>query len=166
MFREMRRRGQELSVEECERILARGTSGVLALAGDDGYPYAVPLSYVYADGRIIFHCARSGHKLDAIARSPKASLCVIDRDEVVPERYTTLFRSVIVFGRVGVVGDPGEMRRACMLLAEKYRPDGTVEQHEAEIERGWDGLCVLELVPEHMSGKEAVELSRARRARK
>lgn len=162
MFRGMRRKRQELPAEECEQILERGTSGVLALSGDDGYPYAVPLSYVYADGRILFHCARTGHKLDAIARSPKASFCVIGQDEVVPERYTTHFRSVIVFGRMRVVEDPEEMRRACMLLAEKYRPDGTPEQHAAEINREWKGLCVLELVPDHVSGKEAIELTRER----
>lgn len=165
MFREMRRRGQELPAKECEKILEHGTSGVLALSGDDGYPYAVPLSYVYTDGRLLFHCARTGHKLDAIARSPKASFCVIGQDEVVPERYTTHFRSVIVFGRVRVVEDPEEMRRACVLLAEKYRPDGTAEQHAAEIDRAQKGLCVLELVPDHVTSKEAVELARARRAR-
>ena len=82
-----------------------------------------------------------------------------------PERYTTHFRSVIVFGRVRVVEDPEEMRRACVLLAEKYRPDGTAEQHAAEIDRAQKGLCVLELVPDHVTGKEAVELARARRAR-
>ena len=85
MFREMRRKKQALRPEDCARILAQGTSGVLALLGDDGYPYAVPLSYVYHEGRIYFHSAMTGHKLDALRRCPKASFCVVDQDQMVPE---------------------------------------------------------------------------------
>ena len=85
MFREMRRKKQRLSAEACEAILAEGTSGVLAVDGDGGYPYAVPLSYVYQDGKLFFHCAKSGHKLDAVRRNPRASFCVIGQDRVVPE---------------------------------------------------------------------------------
>ena len=103
MFRPIRRAGQALSHEECIAVLKRGTSGILAVAGDGGYPYAVPLSYVYADGCLYFHCARSGHKLDAIARCPKVSFCVIDQDQVVPEKITTYYRSVIAFGTARVI---------------------------------------------------------------
>ena len=73
---------------------------VLALLGDNDYPYAVPISYVYDDGKVYFHSAKSGHKIDAIQRTAKASFCVIDEDLVVPEEYTTYFRSVIAFGRI------------------------------------------------------------------
>ena len=92
-----------MSLESCVEVLRKGTSGVLAVSGDDGYPYAVPLSYVYDDGRLFFHCAPSGHKLDAIAGNEKASFCVIDQDHVVPEEYTTYYRSVIAFGRARVL---------------------------------------------------------------
>ena len=98
IFREMRRKKQELSRQEIADILHKGTSGVLALLGDNDYPYAVPISYVYDDGKIYFHSAKSGHKIDAIQRTEKASFCVIDKDLVVPEEYTTYFRSVIAFG--------------------------------------------------------------------
>ena len=93
MFREMRRIKQALSKEESIQILEKGTSGVLALSGDDGYPYAVPISYVYADSRLYFHSAKCGHKIDAILKCPKASFCVIEQDVVVPEKYTTFFRN-------------------------------------------------------------------------
>ena len=89
MFREMRRKNQQLPRGECCRILEEATSGVLAVSGDDGYPYAVPLSFAYADGRLYFHVAKSGHKLDALRRNPKASFCIIERDEIVPAEYTT-----------------------------------------------------------------------------
>lgn len=105
MFREMRRKRQALSASEVAEILHRGTSGVLALLGDEEYPYAVPLSYVYDEGKLYFHSATSGHKIDAIGRSAKASFCVIDQDSIRSEKYTTYFRSVIVFGRIRVITD-------------------------------------------------------------
>ena len=98
IFREMRRKKQELSQQEVADILHKGTPGVLALLGDNDYPYAVPISYVYDGGKIYFHSAKSGHKIDAIQKTAKASFCVIDQDLVVPEEYTTYFSSVI--GRV------------------------------------------------------------------
>lgn len=71
MFREMRRKRQLLTDSECEDILNNGTSGVLAVSGDNGYPYTVPLSYVYDNNRIYFHSANEGHKIDAVKRNPK-----------------------------------------------------------------------------------------------
>ena len=158
----MRRKNQALSAEECEAVLKRGSSGVLAVLGDGGYPYAVPLSYAYADGRLFFHCAKAGHKLDAIAREPRVSFCVVDQDCVVPEEYTTYFRSVIVFGRASVVEDDAGRRAAAELLARKYCPEESTEGVAAEIDRFWRTLCILELVPKHVSGKEAIELTRQR----
>lgn len=105
MFRKMRRCQQALSQEEIEDVLYRGSSGVLALSGDDDYPYAVPISYVYDGEKLFFHCAKSGHKLDAIQRKAKASFCVIDQDQIVPEAYTTYYRSVIAFGKIQVMKD-------------------------------------------------------------
>ena len=162
MFREMRRKKQALSQEMCTAVLERGTSGVLALLGDGGYPYAVPLSYVYCDNRIYFHCAKTGHKLDAIARCDKASFCVIDQDLVVPEEYTSYFRSVIAFGRIRRLEQEWEKRAAIDKLAVKYAPDDTVENREKAIEREWAPLLMLEMIIDHMTGKEAIELVRSR----
>ncbi len=160
-WREMRRMKQALAKEECVAILRRATAGVLAVSGDDGYPYAVPLSFAYHDGEIYFHCAKEGHKLDAIARSDKASFCVVDQDAVVPERFTTYYRSVITFGRVRVLANDQEKRAALEILAEKYSPD---QQNEriSEIEKSLDRVCMLALSVEHMTGKEAIELTRRR----
>ncbi len=162
MFRELRRKKQQLSHQEAAAVLDRGTSGVLALSGDDGYPYAVPISYVYSEGKLYFHCAGSGHKLDAVRRNEKASFCVIDQDRVVPEKYTTYFRSVIAFGRIRVLEDEGEKRAAIERLALKYAPDSSPEHRDAEIQREWMSLCMLEMEIDHLSGKEAIELVRER----
>ena len=162
MFREMRRKNQALSMEESAAVLTRGTSGVLALSGDNGYPYAVPISYVYDGARIHFHCAKAGYKLDAIKRDNKASFCVIDKDEVIPEEYTTYFRSVIVFGTIRAIQDEQEKREAIEKLALKYAPEDTAVRRKSAIDREWEPLCMLEMTIEHLTGKEAIELVRAK----
>ncbi len=158
MFREMRRKKQALPKEQIDIILTKGTSGVLALSGDDGYPYAVPLSYVYDGDALYFHSAQSGHKLDAIKRNEKASFCVIARDDIVPEEYTTYFKSVIAFGTVHVLEDDREKREAIEKLALKYAPKDSALNREKAIQRDLKPLCMLKMTIQHMSGKQAVEL--------
>ena len=158
MFREMRRKKQALSYEEILTILKKGSSGVLALSGDDDYPYAVPISYVYNEGSLYFHCAKSGHKLDAIQRNKKASFCVIDQDEIVPERYTSYFRSVIAFGQIRIIENESEKRKAIEKLAAKYAPLDNNANREKAIDKDWKALCMLEMSIEHITGKEAKEL--------
>lgn len=133
MFRDMRRKNQLLPPEEAESILRQGTSGVLSLLGDGGYPYGVPLSYVYHNGRLYFHCAKAGHKLDAIRRERKCSFCVIAQDLVAPEKYTTLFRSVIAFGQVRVLEDAGETRRSGG-LGGAVQPGGAGKSGEGNLQ--------------------------------
>lgn len=162
MFYEMRRKRQALSKEDCDDVLYLGTSGVLALAGDDGYPYAVPISYVYDGEKLYFHGAKAGHKMDAILREPKASFCVIDQDQIVPEEYTTYFRSVIAFGKIRILEDAEEKRDAIERLALKYAPDDSAENRRRAIDGGWEPLCMLEMTIDHLSGKEAIELVRRR----
>lgn len=162
MFRPMRRFKQALSPEGCRAVLERGTAGVLALSGDEGYPYAVPLSYVYADGKLYFHSAKAGHKVDAVRNCPKASFCVIDQDHIVPEEYTSYFRSVIAFGTVRILEEDGEKRAAIEKLAVKYAPASSGEDRGRAIDREWTSLCMLEMAVEHLSGKEAMELVRQR----
>lgn len=159
MFREMRRNKQEIPTEECVAVLNRGTSGVLAVSGDDGYPYAVPLSYVYRDSKIYFHCAKSGHKLDGIRRNSKVSFCVTDQDKIVPEEYTSYYRSVIVFGKARIIEEEKEIRESIGLLARKYSPEIGEEARQKEIEKYFPALCMVELSVEHMTGKEARELA-------
>ena len=160
-FRPMRRNRQQLSREECERILNRCTSGVLALAGDSGYPYAVPLSYVYADGAIIFHSAVEGHKVDAIKRDNRCSFCVIEQDEIKPAEFTTYFRSVIAFGRIHILETADEKVQALRLLGRRYSPgDEPGLQHE--IDKSLDHVLLLRLDIDHLSGKQAIELLQSR----
>lgn len=198
MFRSMKRTRQELPLEECEIILDRGSAGVLGTAGAEGYPYALPLSYVYlresnspasstpepesdpsspapsasspasaADsperttnspapklGSIVFHCARTGHKVDALRANPRVSFCVIDRDEVIPEEFATYYKSVIAFGTAHFVEDAEDKRRLLTALGAKYSPGLDTETQE-EIDRFIKATCVVAIEIEHLSGKQA-----------
>jgi nitroimidazol reductase NimA-like FMN-containing flavoprotein (pyridoxamine 5'-phosphate oxidase superfamily) len=161
MFREMRRKRQDLSKTETIAMLQACTSGVLAVHGDDDYPYAVPLSFAYEDGSLFFHSASAGHKIDAIGRHEKASFCVIAADDVVQSTFTTRFRSAIVFGKVRVVTEESEKRHALECLARKYSPD-YVAAADSEIEGEWKRVCVMELAIEHMTGKASIEIIKER----
>ena len=155
MFRPMRRGRQALTVAQCEDILLRGSHGVLALTGDEGWPYAVPMSYVYHEGTLYFHSARSGHKLDALRADDRGSFCVVDRDDVVSAEFTTYYRSAVAFGRVREL-EGEELERALVLLCEKYAP-GEPRRDEV-IRREQSAVCMLALTVEHLTGKQAVEL--------
>lgn len=161
-FRDMRRFRQQLSREECEAVLRRGTSGVLAVTGDDGWPYSVPLSYVYEEGALLFHCAAAGHKLDALRRDGRACFCVIDQDRVLPEKYTTAYRSVVVFGAVTVLEEEKELRRGGEALGRKYYPQGTARELEREISGSLGRMVILRMDIAHMTGKEGRELTEKR----
>lgn len=154
MFRPMRRIRQQLSPQEANEVLSRGKTGVLGLIGDEGYPYTVPVNYVYQDGKIYLHGAGSGHKFDAASRCDKASFCVIDRDDVIPEKLTTAYRSVIAFGKIRIL-PPEETREAAGAIGLKCC---TEEQVARELSREWPTLACFELEIEHMTGKVGKEL--------
>lgn len=160
MFRSMRRGKQELSQEECKRVLRCGSYGILACAGDDGYPYAVPLNYIWHNGALYFHCAKAGHKMDAIAREPKVSFCVVEKSDVAPERFTTYYRSVIAFGHARVVADADEAFDALTALTVglAHDIDEAATRKELEACRRRPSLAMVAIDIDHLSGKQAIEL--------
>jgi len=162
MFRDMRRTNQLLPMEEAEQILRNATSGVLALTGDDDYPYAVPMSHLYHEGALYFHSGISGHKADAVRRQGKASFCVIAQDDVVPETFSTRYRSVIAFGQIRVIEDHEEKLRAIRTLAERFSP-GLHQAAQKEIDESWDHMLMFKLEIEHLTGKEAKSLMQERK---
>lgn len=157
MFREMRLKREKMTEEDCIAILEKGTSGVLAVLEPDGYPYAVPLSYAYCDGKIYFHGTQTGLKMDALRHCDKVSFCVIAKDQVVPEEYTTYFKSVIAFGRARILTDTEEKKQALIHLGEKYS-SAYREGYTEEIEEKLSVVGAIEITVEHMTGKMAREL--------
>ncbi|MDE6554328.1 MAG: pyridoxamine 5'-phosphate oxidase family protein [Muribaculaceae bacterium] len=160
MERKMRRIRQLLPEEENIRILENGKAAVWAVAGDDDYPYAVPINYVYHEGCIYIHCARQGHKLDAIRRNPKCSLCIVDKDDVVPIEFTSYFRSVIAFGKAEIVEEENEVIDTLRLLSDKYSPGIDPEE---EIKKFLKNVCIVRIRLVEVTGKEAIELVRMRK---
>lgn len=157
MFRPMRRFKQELTEEEIEIILNKNTSGTLALLGDDGYPYSLPISYVYDNDVLYFHSAKTGHKIDAIRACNKASFSVIDQDVIVPEKYTTHFKSVLSFGRISILEDPEEISHAMHAIGTKYGT-GNAEDLEKEVQKTAPAVCAIKMEIEHITGKQCIEL--------
>lgn len=147
----MRRSKQELSKEECIDILTNESRGVLALIGDYEYPYALPMSHAYVDGKIYFHGAMKGHKMDAIKKFDKVSYCVIDKGVKNPDGWSYTFKSVIVFGKIRTLTDRDEKIDRLTHLGDKFFP--THDQTVSEIERLLDRTAVFEIAIDHMSGK-------------
>lgn len=154
----MRRHRQQLSQQQSIKLLESSTSGTLSLNQPDGFPYQVPLSYVYTDGKLYFHCALSGYKLDLIHQDDRAGFCVIAQDRICPERYTTFYQSVVLRGRVRIVEQPDEKMDAVRKLCARYVPLDSPQSHQQTIDKEWSSLCILCFEIEQMSGKQAVEL--------
>ena len=120
----------------------------------------VPINFVYANDKIYFHGAKNGHKIDAINKCNKVSLCVVDKDDVIEEELTTYFKSVILFGKARILNTDKEIFHAAKVFGLKYNNDVTTV--EKEIKREWNALSCIEIKIEHMTGKEAIELTRKR----
>ena len=157
MFRPMRRAKKAIPDEAAKRLLQTERRGVLAVNGDLGYPYAVPVNFLYdeAAGKLYFHGAKEGHKIDAIRACDKASFCVHDEGQRVAWEWPLHFCSVIVFGRIAPVTDAALTETACRRLAEKFTDDAAYI--DAEIAAARDRVLCLALTPEHMTGKRIKE---------
>ena len=155
MFREMLRKKQRLSREECVDILKQELRGVLSVNGDDGYPYGIPLNHYYCeeDGKLYFHGGKLGHKIDALRKDPRVSFCVTDAGT--REDWYLRFRSVIVFGTVEFVDDREKLEEIARRLSRKFTRDEDYIEHE--IRESGPGTLMFCLIPEHISGKTVTE---------
>ena len=153
MFREMRRFKQQITKEECVQILKEQPRGVLSVLGDDDYPYGIPLDHYYCDGKLIFHCAKTGHKLDAVRKHDKVSYCVMDEGFRKEGDWALNIKSVVVFGRIRVVDDAEDELRVKIAtgLCRKFTNDEAFLQKE--LTNALPRAAFLELTPEHMTGK-------------
>ena len=153
MFRAMRRIRQQISDEECREVLLSEPRGVLSVIGDEGYPYGIPMDHWYSgsDNKIYFHCAREGHKLDAIKACDKVSYCVMDKGYRKEGEWALNIRSVIVFGRIKVVEDEDKRIEIGTNLCRKFTDDEAYIEHE--VRNALPRALCLELTPEHITGK-------------
>lgn len=157
MFRELERKHQQLSMEECIQILKSETRGVLSVLGDDDYPYGMPMNHWYheADGCIYFHCGYGGHRLEALRKHDKVSFCIYDKGYRNEGQWALKVKSVIVFGRMEVLDDPDLIADITTRLSHKFTQDDTYIKKE--IESSAHKTLLLRLKPEHICGKLITE---------
>ena len=155
MFQTMRRFKQQISEEECIRILQEEKRGILSMHGEDGYPYGIPMNHWYnpENGKLYFHCAKTGHKLDAIRNHDKVSYCVYDQGFREDGDWALNIRSVVVFCRARIVDDAEDelRRRIAVGLCRKFTDDEAFLQKE--LANALPRAAFLELTPDHMTGK-------------
>lgn len=157
MFRELQRKNKQISMEECVALLKNETRGVLSVLGENDYPYGMPMNHWYneADGKIYFHCGKSGHRLDALQKHDKVSFCVYDKGYRNEGEWAWNVKSVIVFGRMIVIDDMEKIRDITTKLSYKFIQDDAYIKQEIEL-YGHETL-LLELTPEHICGKQVTE---------
>lgn len=153
MFREMMRKKQQISREECIEVLKSQPRGVLSVLGDEGYPYGMPMNHWYceADGKLYFHSGMKGHRTDAMQTCDKASFCVYDEGYRREGEWALNIRSVIAFGRLQVVTDEEKIMEFIWQLGDKFTDDK--DYLEREIAQALDHTLVFALEIEHMTGK-------------
>lgn len=161
MFRDMRRKKQQLPKNEAVEIIQNNNTCVMALNGDDGFPYAVPISYAYFDGKFYMHGAKMGHKVDSIKKSSKVSLCIINDDTVIEEKYTNKYKSVIVFGEAKIIYDVSKTTPLCRKMTEMLCPNA-IDGIDEEIKKDIAQTAVIEITPSHITGKEGLEFFKLR----
>jgi len=151
MYRELRRIDRKMDNEAAAQLLKNGEYGVLSTVGEDGCPYGVPVSYIYMDNNIYFHCAVEGQKLDNIKNNEKVSFCVVGETEVIPERFTTKYESVIAFGRAVEVLDD-ERYEAFIGILEKYSSEH-LEKGKLYIKNADTKTKIIKITIEKLTGK-------------
>jgi Predicted flavin-nucleotide-binding protein len=151
MFKEMRKNNRQIGTEDIEKILESGEYGVLATIGENGYPYATPLSFVYYKEAIYFHCAIEGNKLDNIKANEKVSFCVVGKTKVLPDKFSAEYESVIIFGRAFLAKND-EKKEALIAIAQKYSPDFMAEGLQY-IDRSIDSTCIVKIEIDKITGK-------------
>lgn len=158
MFRPMRRKTKDIGIEAAKELLKKERRGVFAVNGDDGYPYAVPVNYIYVeeDNKIYFHGARAGHKIDSLKKCDKVCFTVYGDETIVEEEaWAPYVSSAIVFGRCHLTENQEDNLSLVRMLAEKYYPDKTLI--DGEIERSGKAVQMYEISIEHLTGKKIQE---------
>ena len=157
MFRPIRKIKNQISEEACRSLLQSARRGVLAVNGDDGYPYAIPVNFLYdADQqKIYFHGARAGHKVDALKACDKVCFTVFGNETIKDEDWAPYLQSVVVFGRCRLLDAGEESLELVKRLAMKYYPEERFA--DEEIAASGTAVQMFEITIEHCSGKEVQE---------
>lgn len=157
MFRAVRKKKNEISQDEAKNLLRSSRRGVLAVNGDEGYPYAIPINYLYDEenNKIIFHGAKAGHKVDSIKKNDKICFTVFGNETFIEENWAPYLQSVVVFGRCHLVENRDDTVSLVKKFALKYYPNEDMVNEE--IANSGKGVQMFEIKIEHLSGKKVQE---------
>jgi nitroimidazol reductase NimA-like FMN-containing flavoprotein (pyridoxamine 5'-phosphate oxidase superfamily) len=157
MFRAIRKKKNQISFETAKKLLHSAKRGILAVNGDDGYPYAIPINYLYDEGnqKIIFHGAKAGHKVDSLKKSDKVCFTVLGNETIKDEVWAPYLQSVVVFGKCRLVDNKDDIIRLIKKFAIKYYP--SEDMVNKELTSSAMGVQIFEIAIEHISGKEVQE---------
>ena len=159
---EMRRANLEADESTSKQILVEGSYGILSTVGEDGFPYGVPVNYAYDGDKIYFHCAKVGHKIDAIKSNERVSLSIIESDEIIEEKFTNKYKSVIVFGKARIIEDKNEIFALCVQMTKNICANMSEGDITQEANRFINETAMVEITPQHITGKEGLEFYRLR----
>ena len=125
--------------------------------GDDDYPYAIPINYVYdkENKKIYFHGARVGHKIDALRLCDKVCFTVYGNETIKEETWAPFMQSTVVFGRCHFMENGEKAIALLKSFAMKYYPNE--QMVDEEIAHAGKAVQLFEIEIEHLSGKEVQE---------
>ena len=152
MERKMYKEKRQLSAEETQALFVKGHHGILSVNGDDGYPYAVPVNYVFIDGKIYIHSAKYGYKIDALKQNDKVCFTAILNSQIIPDKFTAAFESVVAFGKASFIDDGDEKLTALRTFIERFSPDHQ-EAGERIIHAAYEKTQIIRIDVEQMTGK-------------
>lgn len=157
MFRPIRRKKKEISVEQAKELLHTARRGVLAVNGDNNYPYAIPINYFYDEKKekIYFHGSQTGHKTDSIKKCSKVCFTVFGNETVKKEEWAPFLQSVVIFGRCHLIEEHGESMKILKQFSMKYYPNEDMVNDEINL--SGKAVQIFEIDIEHLSGKEVQE---------
>lgn len=157
MFRKIRKIKNEINQAEAKELLKNSRRGILAMNGDDGYPYAIPVNYFYdeTEGKIFFHGAKAGYKVDCLKSSDKVCFTVIGSEMIRAEGWAPYMQSVVIFGRCQLIDDKQNAMKRLKDFAMKYYP--SEEMVLDEIKADGQATQMFEIDIEYMTGKEVQE---------
>ncbi|MEQ3346916.1 pyridoxamine 5'-phosphate oxidase family protein [Peptoniphilus senegalensis] len=157
MFRQMKRIKQELPLEEAKKLLMKNKRGVLSFNGEDGYPYSIPINYLYdaEENKLYFHGAKTGYKLDCIKNNNKSCFVTYGDEELSDNGWSFFLKSLIIFGKIEIIEDRELAAEKLSKLASRYYP--SLQEVDDAMERSFDNVLVYSLNIEHMTCKKVHE---------
>ena len=153
MNREMRRKERQLTDEQTRALIGKGKTGTLSLNGDDGYPYGLPVNYVYFNDAIYIHGAAEGHKVDAVKANPKACFSCYVNAEIIAEKLTAAYESFIAFGKVEMVEELEEKKAVLDFIVDELSTPEFKEKGTKMVEKMAEKTGIIKFTIEEVKGK-------------